>query len=197
MNPGCSELTRTPRRAQCSAAFLVIRRTAPLAAWYENWAPNPPTVPKIDATLTTEPPPERSMAAPPCFMPSQTPVWVTASTWSQVSLVSVSTVPIAAIPALLTSTASPPNAAVALVTTSRQADSSETSRARPRAPPPTSSASFSQRSASRSVTTTAAPSAASRRTTASPMPPVAPVTSAALPASLASIATTPASVVSP
>ena len=33
MKPGCRELTRTPRVAQCSAAFLVIVRTAPFAAW--------------------------------------------------------------------------------------------------------------------------------------------------------------------
>ncbi|SLJ83104.1 Uncharacterised protein [Mycobacteroides abscessus subsp. abscessus] len=32
MKPGWMEFTRTPRRAQCSAAFFVIVRTAPLAA---------------------------------------------------------------------------------------------------------------------------------------------------------------------
>ena len=32
-NPGCTELTRTPPSAQCSATFFVSVRTAPLAAW--------------------------------------------------------------------------------------------------------------------------------------------------------------------
>ena len=52
--PGCTELTRIPSAAQCSAAFLVISRTAPLAAWYAGEVPNPPLAPKIDELLITD-----------------------------------------------------------------------------------------------------------------------------------------------
>src|SRR3954449_11515804 len=74
MKPGCSELTRTPEVAQCSAAFLLSVRTAPLAAAYAALLPSPPTVPRIELRLTIEPPPEATMSGPRCFMPSQTPV---------------------------------------------------------------------------------------------------------------------------
>lgn len=59
MNPGCTEFTRTPRPAQCSAMFLGRVRTAPLVAWYAGEVPNPPLVPKIELMLITGPVPGR------------------------------------------------------------------------------------------------------------------------------------------
>src|SRR4249919_191512 len=102
MNPGCRELTRTPEVAQCRAAFLVSVRTAPLAAAYAALLPRPPTVPRIEQTLTIEPPPVEATSGPRCFIPSQTPVESTDITVFQRSTVSSSTVARLPMPALLT-----------------------------------------------------------------------------------------------
>jgi len=109
MKPGCTEFTRTPSFAQRIAALLVIRRTAPLAAWEAIEPPNPPTAPKIELGFTIEPPPVCFIAIPAWFIPSQTPVWLIAIIRSQPSRVSCSTSSKVPIPALFTSTSRRPD----------------------------------------------------------------------------------------
>src|SRR5216683_5682661 len=50
--PGCTELTRMPSPAYCTAAVLVAMRTAPLDALYAMWIAFWPTKPEIEEMLT-------------------------------------------------------------------------------------------------------------------------------------------------
>src|SRR5215813_12064096 len=71
--PGCTELTRMPSLAYCTAAALVAMRTAPFEALYAMWMPFCPTKPEIDEMLTMAPPPAIFIAGIAYFMPRKTP----------------------------------------------------------------------------------------------------------------------------
>src|SRR4051794_34987279 len=139
----------------------------------------PPTVPRIEETLTIDPPPEEAMRGPRCFMPSQTPVEPIDMTASQRSIVSSSTVAMLPMAALLISPSSRPYSLRMRLTTSIHCDSSATSSravtCRPGVPS-NSAARAAHAWSSRSVSTRWAPSSASLAAAAAPSPPVAPVT---------------------
>jgi hypothetical protein len=134
--------------------------------------------------LTIEPPPASRIAAPACFMPSQTPRWLIAVVRSQPSTVSRSTSSSVPMPALFTSTWTPPKASPACATTRAQSSSWLTSWCANSAVPPSPSiaAAVAFPSSSRtSVTRTDAPPATSRAAQAAPMPLAPPVTIATFP----------------
>src|SRR2546430_17162471 len=74
MKPGCTELTRMPSPASCTAAVFVMMRTAPLEALYAMCTPSWPTKPEIDEMLTMAPPPAFFMSGLAAFMPMNTPL---------------------------------------------------------------------------------------------------------------------------
>src|SRR2546422_10057899 len=108
MMPGCTELTRMPSLAYCTAADFVMRRTAPFEALYPMWILSWPTNPEIDEMLTMAPPPAWRMAGTACFIPRKTPLAFTSMRVSQAAELSVSGSNVPLMPALLTRTWSLP-----------------------------------------------------------------------------------------
>ena len=67
MKPGPTEFTRTPWSAYSRAAFFVSPTTPCFAVTYADEFANP-TLPRIDAMLTTAPPPFAAIAGNCAFM---------------------------------------------------------------------------------------------------------------------------------
>src|SRR3954471_17822535 len=123
--------------------------------------------------------PLRSRAGRSVLVTRITPITLVSYIWRQFSSSASATGSSpSAPPALLTTTDTSGSCSVSSATESGSATSSRSAR------PPTSRATASQRSRRLAAATTSNPAAASERTVASPMPLLAPVTSAILPVSL-------------
>src|SRR5437867_2972926 len=187
MMPGCTELTRMPSLAYCTAADFVMRRTAPFEALYPMWILSWPTNPEIDEMLTMAPPPACRMAGTACFIPRKTPLAFTSMRVSQAAELSVSGSNVPLMPALLTRTWSLPKLTTVVAMASRQSASRVTSSFTKHACAPVlamSAATWDPSASRRSPTTTFAPSLAKIVASLRPIPLAPPVMSATFPASL-------------
>ena len=105
--------TRTPASANSSAAVFVIPITACLLAPYGTM-PGMPLSPATEAVFTIAPPPRSIIPGTTYFIPSQTPLRLTAITRSKSSSgYSVSGATPPSMPALLKKTSIAPNCSVA------------------------------------------------------------------------------------
>ena len=137
-----------------------------------------------DDKLIIEPLSESIIAGMQCFMPKNTPSRLIDCCFCQSSRVISTMLPPMAIPALLTSTFSPPHCSRVWATTVSHSLSLVTSCFKKKELPPVSLMSVAvccPRSSCMSVNTTVAPSSASRRQTPRPIPDAPPETNATLP----------------
>src|SRR3989441_914056 len=187
MTPGCTELTRMPCCAYCTAADLVMIRTAPFDALYPMWIRSWPTKPEIDEMLTMAPPPASRIAGTACFMPRKTPFAFTFMRVSQAAVLVVSGSNVPLIPALFTRSSSFPKAVTVALTAACQSASLVTSSFTNRAWPPAAaifSTTWRASNSSTSATMTRAPSRAKITASLWPIPLAPPVMSATFPTSL-------------
>ena len=126
--------------------------------------------PAPEEMLTIEPPPRSVIGATAARMPRNTPVWLTAITWSQSASVWFSSRAVKPMPALLTSTSRPPKRSMVKAIADAHSSSLDTSRWVNTARSPIEAATASPLSTRTSPITTSAPSAANRRASASPCP---------------------------
>ena len=171
-------MTRTPRPPHSAARVRVSPIRACLLALYAARSAMPNS-PATELMLTMLPSPLRSISLPNSRLVRNGPVRFTSKTRRQSASVVSSAGVIWLIPALLTSTSTRPNSAIAASTIPRTAPSSETSPGRERV------RAFLLRSSSsvpsgteRSLRATAYPRLANVREISRPMPRAAPVTTA-------------------
>lgn len=178
MKPGPTEFTRTPCAEYSSAAVFVMPTTACFAATYAGDVAKP-TLPRIEAMLTTEPPPFARIEGICAFMLRKTALRLMAMTLSQASSV-YSAVGAAAppMPALFTPMRSGARVFASSTDDAIQALSVASPTEASAVPPAAriSSTTAFALSALRSFTTTAAPLRARRRAVERPIPLPAPVT---------------------
>jgi len=183
MYPGSIVLTRIPWSAHSEASCRIKASTPPFEALYPTcgcgWFAKEA---ETDDTLTITPPPASIIARPQCFEQKKTPVRFTSRTSCQSSASIASAGTFRVMPALFTSTSTPPKRSTVRSMSSHTDDSSATSTGIAAVSTPVASATAlaarSPASSSRFATTTSAPASASARAIALPMPRLPPVTTA-------------------